>query len=523
MAAMPQEDVSGDKQEGGGAAPTPSYRELQAEAKGLGIKAIGSHAVLTTQVESAKAKVAACRVAAEPTMTEEKETRDEADSMGQDIVVGWKPSQVEADQISEALHILHNKKCTSTDLAHLDLNTNQWKEISKDLLAPLKGKQTKSAKGAAVQYRLGQKQLATEYTNAVKEGKTTLQWIKEHDAGSKVVTHGRFCKSPPCEDRECCQHELAHSTWVTLLKKLRNAATLSTEQQASFDQQEVADYLKERHAAQLDAGRIQRSIALITPETVEALCYAADVAATNAWEDMDMVAYLYFLQWAAIFALDVATGRRNADITKMAIDRMMLTKMPNGMRALAFELVLSKVLDSPGFCMAVETPDSEISCPVRRVEKYLEAAKNVGANLKDSKLLFPKIVRNGKQAEKWEVTFHPPKGAHASSHPLARRPVDTDDVNETLVKLMAQENINEGERAFRIHKCRTAKVLMELGKGTQVSKINKLLGWSDDSQMFKVYGRLTQLSALMDARSTISLEVAHEAQNMVFTPIPQLL
>jgi hypothetical protein len=77
---------------------------------------------------------------------------------------------------------------------------------------------------------------------------------------------------------------------------------------------------------------------------------------------------------------------------------------------------------------------------------------------------------------KCEVAFHPPKEV-AEPHPLARRPVDTDDVNDTLIKLMEQENISEGERAFRVHRCRTAKVLFELGKGTAIGKINKLLGW----------------------------------------------
>ena len=87
---------------------------------------------------------------------------------------------------------------------------------------------------------------------------------------------------------------------------------------------------------------------------------------------------------------------------------------------------------------------------------------------------------------------------------------------------MEQENISEGERAFRIHRCRTAKVLFELGKGTAIGKINKLLGWSDDSQMFKGYARLTQLDALLESRKPVSLALAREAQDMKFTSVPQL-
>jgi hypothetical protein len=165
------------------------------------------------------------------------------------------------------------------------------------------------------------------------------------------------------------------------MKKLRSASNISVEQREMLNQQEVVDYLKERRIAQLEAGRIQRAIALITPDTVETLCFAAELNATRAWdEEMDMVSYLYFMQWAAIFAMDVSTGRRNADITKLATDRMMGTKIADGRRALAFELVNSKVLDSPGFCLIVENLASEVSCPVRRVEKYLQAANDVGAD-----------------------------------------------------------------------------------------------------------------------------------------------
>ena len=267
------------------------------------------------------------------------------------------------------------------DLADLELNASQWKEITKELLAPSKAPQAKMQKGAAVQYRLDQRQLAAEYKTALESGKSPVSWIKEHDAKSAVFTPGRFCKSPPCKDPACCIHELAHSTWITLMKKLRSASNISVEQREMLNQQEVVDYLKERRIAQLEAGRIQRAIALITPDTVETLCFAAELNATRAWdEEMDMVSYLYFMQWAAIFAMDVSTGRRNADITKLATDRMMGTKIADGRRALAFELVNSKVLDSPGFCLIVENLASEVSCPVRRVEKYLQAANDVGAD-----------------------------------------------------------------------------------------------------------------------------------------------
>jgi hypothetical protein len=61
-----------------------------------------------------------------------------------------------------------------------------------ELRAPSKAPQAKMQKGAAVQYRLDQRQLAAEYKTAIESGKSPVSWIKEHDAKNRGVHSGQI-------------------------------------------------------------------------------------------------------------------------------------------------------------------------------------------------------------------------------------------------------------------------------------------------------------------------------------------
>ena len=238
--------------------------------------------------------------------------------------------------------------------------------------------------------------------------------------------------------------------------------------------------------------------------------------AEEAWVQFDCVTFLYYRQFAAIVAVDLATGRRAADLTRLDVERAMQTTV-NGSKAIAFELVNMKVLGSPGFALAEAVPGTH-RCPVDRFRDYLEALDAVGAleMMRKSKLIFPKIKRQA--ADRQTVLFHPAAGAAAAGSPECR-PVETQDITDTLVKVMEAADLPDELRGFRIHKMRTVKVLIELAKDTDTDTLNRMLGWTDASQQWKVYSRLAQLSALVEARKPPTLSLAVAAQHMTFVPL----
>jgi hypothetical protein len=342
-------------------------------------------------------------------------------------------------------------------------------------------------------------------------GTLVIAWMESINAASNARTPGLWCTGPDghCDDDKCCRRELSGSSWDSKLGCLAGHADLGQRWREAVSSKPVKKYLRARLKAQIAAGRSTTKADLISTDSIESICAASVLTAEAAQASGDYIRWVSALQFAAILSLDVATGRRNADISRADSRRCFFTTI-KGQQAVILELLQQKVFNSPNLTVAFAEPGCNRD-PVTRLKEYIAAATAVGLPLADSHLLFPKIAKGANRYHVWGLQNQNPKSQFDLQH------ASTKDMNADLKTMMALADTPASQRGFTIHGCRSAKVLVELDKGTDLKTLNKMLGWTPKSDQWQTYARLRQLTALLASPTlpAATVQTALQAQALV--------
>jgi hypothetical protein len=377
-------------------------------------------------------------------------------------------------------------------------------------------------KGASKAFRNQQDKTVARLTEFIAGREPSPQLVIDFMAQCNSSTSKRTV-NPRCQAKttggcttdSCCVPELLASSWRTMLRAASTARKTPTKLSAALKSQDVADFLKTRQEKQANAGRANTTHALISAESVEAICIVCEQLAESAYYAGRWVEYVCYRQISSILTLDVGTGHRNKGICQLALDTVCDTRLETE-DVILLNVMNQKVMDSPGLCKAHAVPGA-IRCPKRQLQKYLEALRNVGFwdDFVKGNLLYPKFNRSrGTDQSKLTPVM---RANHSDEHDYNF--ISTGDVNARLKELMCAARIPEEQQSFTIHTVRAGRVLVELSQGTSVSKINQLLGWKPGSNMWKKYSRMAQISAFLTPSRPLSLELGVQAQSLTLTPV----
>lgn len=206
-------------------------------------------------------------------------------------------------------------------------------------------------------------------------------------------------------------------------------------------------------------------------------------------------------QHLAIFATDLSTGKRTADITAALTADVYRTGTTPSRRISVCHKTSKVLLPVHPWCVQ-ERPGS-ILCPVKAIEHCLQVCTefdvHIGSlsngedgSVRCSPFVFPFIakdpitgfpcvtrarqMRNDSVGTKWE---------HAT----------TTQCNSWLKRMLVRLD-DTVSTDYTIHGARVVAALVALASGQQVEAINKTHGWRERSQMVRSYARLVQLQSM---------------------------
>ena len=322
-------------------------------------------------------------------------------------------------------------------------------------------------------------------------------------------THNHQCDTPGCSDQACCPKEYNFSSIVTYAAKLAKGSSLHGH---VFTNETFKKFVKAGTSRQQTNGRFSLPappILLPDAEQIAAEGYAAveqhradySQATTMAGRAKAARRACSDAQHLAIFAIDLSTGKRTADITAALTADVYKTGATPSRRISVYHKTSKILLPVHPWCVQ-ERPGS-LLCPVETIERYLQVctefdvhigslSNGEGGSVMCSPFMFPFIakdpitgfpcvtrtrqMRNDSVGTKWE---------HAT----------TTQCNSWLKRMLVRLD-GTVSTDYTIHGARVVAALVALASGQQVEAINKTHGWRERSQMVRSYARLVQLQSM---------------------------
>ena len=338
---------------------------------------------------------------------------------------------------------------------------------------------------------------------------SVCEWIAALHSAAPRRTKGINCRSNTCADPSCCVRQLASSTLGTYMRLLKTTATGKLHR-ATLESDAVTSLLKELKDYQTERGRHQTPGAPVFKDTAEEILLAAETHIAELLARGLLMEALTARQAACAIAFDLWLWRRCGDLLELRWDRVTLSTDSSGLRRIHLELLHQKVMSCGNgrYATTVERP-GDPTCALHQLDLLLAFMASNELDIQPGTKLFAQFhLVEGNCVIRLTRTEH--KHACQHSFPAALQPncnedcfqwsfpsVNTTSVNNMLRTFCALANVSTD---YRVHGLRSAPVLLMLANGTKVSNINVLMGWSDNSTMWKLYARQAQFASVQLAR-----------------------
>ena len=329
------------------------------------------------------------------------------------------------------------------------------------------------------------------------------------------TTHGSRTKSYTCDvegctEQHCCPKEYNFSTITTYAERLA-ADSEFAEHANIFSSKEFKAYVRAGETRQQTCGRGSLPAPPILLPDAEAIVMEARSYITQARADFHsatdtkgkaLAAYnaVRGASCKAVFAVDLCTGKRAADITSTLSKDVLFTGTGNRRKIAAYNRT-NKVL-LPVRPWMVDARPNSVLCPIKAMDEYLAVCCEFGVPIGKlsngendttpcSCYLFPFISkdehgypcvtnartgRNGFKADNWEH-------------------VTTSQCNAWL-KQMLERLGGTVTTDYTFHGSRSVAALVALAEGTSIEAINATHGWRAKSEQARSYARLVQLQSM---------------------------
>ena len=338
---------------------------------------------------------------------------------------------------------------------------------------------------------------------------SVCEWIAALHSTAPRRTKGINCRSNKCSDPTCCVRQLASSTLGTYMRLLKTTATGKLHRPV-LESDAVRSLLKELKDYQTERGRHQTPGAPVFKDTAEDILLAAETHIAELLAKGSLIEALTARQAACAIAFDLWLWRRCGDLLELRWDRVTMSTDSSGLRHLHLELLHQKVMSCGNgrYATTVERP-GDPTCALHQLDLLLAFMASNELDIQPGTKLFAQFhMVEGNCAIRLTRTEH----KHACQHnfPAALRPdcnedcfqwsfpsVSTTSVNNMLRTFCALANVSTD---YRVHGLRSAPVLVMLANGTRVSNINVLMGWADNSTMWKLHARQAQFASVQLAR-----------------------